>query len=222
MAMTIGPLPLIGKLLQGSPMGIGYAHRRTMLSTIIPFISSVMRDVFGVVPRCSAESAYGLGATTKVMRGVVLPYTKTGVIGGVWPGRALGETMAVTFVIPATHTISIFYCSCLQQHRLVAGQRIHRSRRWAVYLVADRTQPDPVRDYIHRAFAVEVAAVATFPSEGKHSKRRNERIVYPPQTGQLLQPGHVLHDRGDRSVLPFLDSVHTVPARVAGKSNRCR
>jgi phosphate transport system permease protein len=77
---------------------------------VIPFISSVMRDVFEVVPAMFKESAYGLGATTwEVMRGVVLPYTKTGVIGGVMLGlgRALGETMAVTFVIGNAHNFNI-------------------------------------------------------------------------------------------------------------------
>jgi phosphate transport system permease protein len=77
---------------------------------VIPFISSVMRDVFEVVPPMFKESAYGLGATTwEVMRGVVLPYTKTGVIGGIMLGlgRALGETMAVTFVIGNAHNFNI-------------------------------------------------------------------------------------------------------------------
>jgi len=69
---------------------------------VIPFIASVMRDVFEVVPTLLKESAYGLGSTTwEVVRYVVLPYTKTGVVGGIMLGlgRALGETMAVTFVI---------------------------------------------------------------------------------------------------------------------------
>jgi phosphate transport system permease protein len=76
---------------------------------ILPFITAVMRDVFEVVPPVLKESAYGLGATTwEVVRGVVLPYTKVGVIGGIMLGlgRALGETMAVTFVIGNAHHIS--------------------------------------------------------------------------------------------------------------------
>jgi phosphate transport system permease protein len=76
---------------------------------IIPYIASVMRDVFEVTPPMLKESAYGVGCTTwEVMRGVVLPYTKTGVIGGVMLGlgRALGETMAVTFVIGNTNFLS--------------------------------------------------------------------------------------------------------------------
>jgi phosphate transport system permease protein len=76
---------------------------------IIPFISSVMRDVFEIVPAVLKESAYGLGCTKwEVVRKIVLPYTKTGVVGGVMLGlgRALGETMAVTFVIGNANKLS--------------------------------------------------------------------------------------------------------------------
>jgi phosphate transport system permease protein len=96
-------IPLVGQLFNGPPFGIGILTAGVILAImIIPFISSVMRDVFEVVPPMLKESAYGLGATTwEVVRNVVLPYTKTGVIGGIMLGlgRALGETMAVTFVI---------------------------------------------------------------------------------------------------------------------------
>lgn len=106
-----GKIPVLGQLLQGPPMGIGMLTAGIILSImVIPFISSVMRDVFEVVPPMFKESAYGLGATTwEVMRGVVLPYTKTGVIGGIMLGlgRALGETMAVTFVIGNAHNFNI-------------------------------------------------------------------------------------------------------------------
>lgn len=100
---NLAELPLIGFLFQGAPMGIGIFTAGLILAImVIPFIASVMRDVFEVVPTMLKESAYGLGATTwEVVRNVVLPYTKTGVIGGIMLGlgRALGETMAVTFVI---------------------------------------------------------------------------------------------------------------------------
>ncbi len=100
---NMGELPLVGFLFQGAPMGIGiFTAGRILAIMVIPFIASVMRDVFEVVPPMLKESAYGLGATTwEVVRNVVLPYTKTGVIGGIMLGlgRALGETMAVTFVI---------------------------------------------------------------------------------------------------------------------------
>ena len=96
-------VPLLGALVSGAPVGIGILSAGIILAImIIPFIAAVMRDVFEVTPALLKESAYGLGATTwEVVWRVVLPYTKTGVIGGIMLGlgRALGETMAVTFVI---------------------------------------------------------------------------------------------------------------------------
>ncbi|MDO9102106.1 MAG: phosphate ABC transporter permease subunit PstC [Candidatus Nitrotoga sp.] len=106
----LGPLPIFGPLFQGIPMGIGVFTAGIILAImVIPFIASVMRDVFEVVPTLLKESAYGLGATTwEVMWHVVLPYTKIGVAGGIMLGlgRALGETMAVTFVIGNAHELS--------------------------------------------------------------------------------------------------------------------
>ncbi|KLT72946.1 phosphate ABC transporter permease [Neisseria arctica] len=106
----LGPIPFIGSLFHGAPMGIGlFAAGLILAIMIIPFIASVMRDVFEVTPPMLKESAYGLGSTTwEVVRYVVLPYTKTGVVGGIilGLGRALGETMAVTFVIGNTFNIS--------------------------------------------------------------------------------------------------------------------
>jgi len=98
-----GDVPVLGALFAGPPVGIGILSVGIILAImVIPFIASVMRDVFEVTPPLLKESAYGLGATTwEVVWKVVLPYTKTGVLGGVMLGlgRALGETMAVTFVI---------------------------------------------------------------------------------------------------------------------------
>ena len=106
----LGPLPIFGPLFQGIPMGTGVLTAGIILAImVIPFIASVMRDVFEVVPTLLKESAYGLGATTwEVMWHVVLPYTKIGVAGGIMLGlgRALGETMAVTFVIGNAHKLS--------------------------------------------------------------------------------------------------------------------
>jgi len=100
---VLGGLPLIGGFFSGPPFGIGIFTAGLILSVmIIPFIAAVMRDVFELVPPMLKESAYGLGSSTwEVMWKVVLPFTKSGVIGGVMLGlgRALGETMAVTFVI---------------------------------------------------------------------------------------------------------------------------
>jgi phosphate transport system permease protein len=105
----IGTLPYIGPFFSGPPMGIGILTASIILAImVIPFISSVMRDVFDVVPVMLKESAYGLGSTTwEVMMSIVLPYTKVGVVGGIMLGlgRALGETMAVTFVIGNSHEL---------------------------------------------------------------------------------------------------------------------
>jgi len=99
----LGAVPLVGALFEGPPLGIGVFTAGLILAImVIPFISAVMRDIFEVVPAVLKESAYGIGATTwEVVRRVVLPYTKVGVVGGIMlgMGRALGETMAVTFVI---------------------------------------------------------------------------------------------------------------------------
>jgi len=109
LTQTLGNVPLLGQLFQGAPNGIGMLCAGIILAImVIPFISSVMRDVFEVVPPILKESAYGLGATTwEVVRNIVLPYTKVGVVGGIMLGlgRALGETMAVTFVIGNAHRI---------------------------------------------------------------------------------------------------------------------
>jgi phosphate transport system permease protein len=106
----IGPLPYIGPFFSGPPMGIGILTAGIILAImVIPFIASVMRDVFEVVPTLLKESAYGLGATTwEVMWNIVLPYTRIGVVGGIMLGlgRALGETMAVTFVIGNAHELT--------------------------------------------------------------------------------------------------------------------
>lgn len=105
----LGPLPFVGPLFQGPPMGIGVLTAGLILSVmVIPFIAAVMRDVFEIVPAMLKESAYGLGATTwEVVWNVVLPYTKVGVVGGIMLGlgRALGETMAITFVIGNAHEL---------------------------------------------------------------------------------------------------------------------
>jgi len=107
---SLGASPLIGPLFKGPPQGIGVLTAGFVLAImVIPFIAAVMRDVFEIVPPVLKESAYGLGCTTwEVVRNVVLPYTKVGVIGGIMLGlgRALGETMAVTFLIGNAHQLT--------------------------------------------------------------------------------------------------------------------
>ncbi len=107
---TLGQIPGLGILFSGPMNGIGVLCAGLILAMmVLPFIASVMRDVFEIVPPVLKESAYGIGCTTwEVVKNVVLPYTKAGVIGGIMLGlgRALGETMAVTFVIGNAHRLS--------------------------------------------------------------------------------------------------------------------
>jgi phosphate transport system permease protein len=111
MGAHLGVLPVIGPLFQGPPIGIGMMTAGIILGImIIPFITAVMRDVFGAVPRELKESAVALGATTwEVVARVSLPYTRSAVVGAVFLGlgRALGETMAVTFVLGNAHDFSL-------------------------------------------------------------------------------------------------------------------
>jgi phosphate transport system permease protein len=99
----LGGMPIVGVLFGGAPNGMGILAAGIVLAfMVLPFVAAVMRDVFEITPPILRESAYGLGCTTwEVVRKVVLPYTQKGVIGGIMLGlgRALGETMAVTFVI---------------------------------------------------------------------------------------------------------------------------
>jgi len=110
MIATLGNVPGLGWIFSGPPYGIGVLTAGLILAImVLPFIASITRDVFDTVPPVLKESAYGLGATTwEVVWKVVLPYTRAGVIGGIMLalGRALGETMAVTFVIGNAHRIS--------------------------------------------------------------------------------------------------------------------
>ncbi|MFM8864001.1 MAG: phosphate ABC transporter permease subunit PstC [Limnohabitans sp.] len=107
---TLGQMPLIGPRFGGATNGIGILAAGIVLAfMILPYIAAVMRDVFEIVPPILRESAYGLGCTTwEVVRNIVLPYTQKGVIGGIMLGlgRALGETMAVTFVIGNSQRIT--------------------------------------------------------------------------------------------------------------------
>ena len=135
----LGDVPVLGGLVSGPPVGIGILSAGIILAImIIPFIASVMRDVFEVTPALLKESAYGLGSTTwEVVSRVVLPYTKAGVIGGIMLGlgRALGETMAVTFVIGNMNqldSLSLFQAansitSALANEFAEAGEGLHQA-----------------------------------------------------------------------------------------------
>ena len=132
-------VPYLGALVSGPPVGIGVLSAGIILAImVIPFIAAVVRDVFEVTPALLKESAYGLGATTwEVVWTVVLPYTKTGVLGAVMLGlgRALGETMAVTFVIGNMNqldSLSLFEAansitSALANEFAEAGEGLHQA-----------------------------------------------------------------------------------------------
>jgi phosphate transport system permease protein len=146
LARTLGHAWLVAPLFQGAPTGLGVLTAGIILAVmVIPFIASVMRDVFEIVPPVLKESAYGLGCTTwEVVRSVVLPYTRIGVIGGIMLGlgRALGETMAVTFVIGNAYRIraSLFepgnsIASALANEFNEAADPIHRGSLIALGLV---------------------------------------------------------------------------------------
>jgi len=146
LARTLGNLPYIGKLFSGPMMGIGIMTAGVILAImIIPFIASVMRDVFETVPPILKESAYALGCTKwEVVRKIVLPYTRTGVVGGVMLGlgRALGETMAITFVIGNAHELSwsLFaagnsIASTLANEFAEADSRLHVASLFALGLI---------------------------------------------------------------------------------------
>ncbi len=136
---ALAGVPYLGAFVSGPPVGIGILSAGIILAImIIPFISAVMRDVFEVTPPLLKESAYGLGATTwEVVSKVVLPFTKTGVIGGIMLGlgRAIGETMAVTFVIGNFNqldSLSLFQAansitSALANEFAEAGEGLHQA-----------------------------------------------------------------------------------------------
>jgi phosphate transport system permease protein len=143
---VLGDVWIIGPLFQGAPTGLGVLTAGVILAVmVIPFIASVMRDVFEIVPPVLKESAYGLGCTTwEVVRNIVLPYTRIGVIGGIMLGlgRALGETMAVTFVIGNAYRIraSLFepgnsIASALANEFNEAADPVHRGSLIALGLV---------------------------------------------------------------------------------------
>ena len=143
---TLGDVWLVGALFRGPANGLGVLTAGIILAImVIPFIASVMRDVFEIVPPVLKESAYGIGCTTwEVVRNIVLPYTRVGVIGGIMLGlgRALGETMAVTFVIGNAYRIraSLFepgnsIASALANEFNEAADPVHRASLIALGLV---------------------------------------------------------------------------------------
>lgn len=146
LADTLGAIPVFGHLFSGAQIGLGILTAGLILAVmVLPFIASVMRDVFAIVPPVLKESAYGIGCTTwEVVTRIVLPYTRAGVIGGIMLGlgRALGETMAVTFVIGNAHKLtgSLFglgnsIASTLANEFAEADSELHISSLFALGLL---------------------------------------------------------------------------------------
>ena len=168
---TLGNVPGIGALFAGPPLGIGVLTAGIILAVmVLPFISSIMRDVFETVPPMLKESAYGLGATRgEVVRSVVLPYTRIGVVGGIMLGlgRALGETMAVTFVIGNAHRIS---ASILQPGTTISAalaNEFTEADQRHLPVVADRAGLHPVHHHLYRAGDRQDDAVAAAKAGGE-------------------------------------------------------
>jgi phosphate transport system permease protein len=168
----VRPLPLIGNLFRGPPFGIGFLTAGLVLAVmVLPFITAVMREVFLATPRSLKEAAYGLGATQwEVVWDVVLPNSRAGVIGGIMLGlgRALGETMAVTFVVGNAHRIS--------SSLLAPGTTISAT-------IAGRTRSAAIRAHLHHhrcgapaAAAIECAGAA--PVSNLRRRRTSETIAF--------------------------------------------
>ena len=158
---TFDGIPVLEDLFAGPPFGTGLFTAAMVLAVmVIPFIAATMRDVFETVPPVYKESAYGVGCTTwEVMRSIVLPYTRVSVVGGIMLGlgRALGETMAVTFVIGNSNHISRQPVRFRQHHRLDRRAGISgKSCRQLETCLAAGAWVHPVRHLVHRAGDIRV------------------------------------------------------------------
>ena len=197
-----------------------------------------MRDVFDVTPPMLKESAYALGSTTwEVVFKVVLPYTKAGVIGGIMLGlgRALGETMAVTFVIGNFNQLdSLSPVPGRQQHHLGAGQRIRRGRQRPAPGGADLPGPGAVLHHLRGALAVQAAAgTAEEAAKEPRHERGHRRAPGPggrPQPrarahvrpAQARQQGGALAVAGRHGVRHVLAGVDSLGNRAAGRRRAWR
>ena len=182
----LGGVPYLGALVSGPPVGIGILSAGIILAImIIPFIAAVMRDVFEVTPPLLKESAYGLGATTwEVVSKVVLPYTKAGVIGGIMLGlgRAIGETMAVTFVIGNFNqldSLSLFQAansitSALANEFAEAGAGLHQAALMYLGLVLFF-----ITFVVSEPVQAAAGAVAQEPKDRSHEHRARVSACWP-------------------------------------------
>ena len=164
-------VPVLGTLFGGTPYGIGVLTAGIILSImILPFISAVTRDVLETVPPMLKEASYGLGSTQwEVMWRVALPFSRTGVVGGTMLalGRALGETMAVTFVIGNAHHIESSLFAPGTSISATIANEFSEATDPLLYRLIDRTGPVAVRNYVHCSGLCPNDAAPSGPREGQ-------------------------------------------------------
>ena len=179
-------IPLIGTLFGGAPYGIGIFTAGLILSImILPFISAVTRDVFETVPAMLKEATYGLGCTTwEVMWRVVLPYARSGVVGGAMLalGRALGETMAVTFVIGNAHSIDPSLFAPGTTISATIANEFTEATSAALHLLTDLAGPDPVLHHLHRAGLRPADAALAGAASGDQMTVSRSALSAPPRS----------------------------------------
>ena len=177
----LGPLPLIGRLFTGPPYGIGIGTAGVVLAImVLPYLTAVMRDVFETVPVLLKEAAYGLGATTwEVVWNVVTPYARSGIVGGVMLGlgRALGETMAVTFVIGNAHRINASLLAPGTTISATIANEFTEGGWQSLHLLAHCARPRPHgdhsdRDHCRASDAAPLGAARVVTGMRKHARRR--------------------------------------------------
>ncbi len=217
---ALGDVPFVGALFNGPPLGIGMLTAGIILAImVIPFISSVMRDVFALVPTSLREAAFGLGATRwEVVRGVVLPYTRTAVVGGIFLGlgRALGETMAVTFVLGNAHEFSTSLLMPGNSIAAAIANEFTEADSQHLPLVADRAGLRAVRRHLHRPGAGQAAAAAHGAARGHDMIFSARGLARRRRVAQRGGAGPVRRRHAVRAVLAGLDHGHHAHQRLCG------
>ena len=186
---------------------------------ILPFITAITRDVFSTVPVLLRECAYGMGMTTwEVVRHIIIPYTRLGLVGGVMLGlgRALGETMAVTFVIGNSHRISASLLAPATTISASIANEFTEATTDALHLEPDRAWPHPVRHHLPGARPRQVAG----RPDRNLLRQRPCRIDLAPQVPQSRRHGAVDGGHGLRPVLPRRDPVDAALERASAPSTR--
>ena len=215
---TFANIPVLNQLFAGPPYGIGMLTAGLILAImVLPFITSITREVFDTVPPVLKEAAYGIGCTRwEVIRRVVIPYTRVGIIGGVMLGlgRALGETMAVTFVIGNAHRS---FPSILAPGTTISASIANEFTEATgdLYTASlDRAWPHPVLHHLHRACLRQAHADAASAERGEVSMAsiQGNSPLISPASAAIAGDG-ALDRRG--WIWPDLARAH--PARAGGE-----